>query len=76
MEFIIKEVFAFTTIDEDGTEGVIGFRSPDGQWMPLVGADMERVESLMPIAKSIGEVHNKRIFLKRFELKDSEEITS
>lgn len=52
----ISEMFAFITEDnqpDPGGEGVIGF-SPDGKsWMPMVGADMSRIKSLLPYALDI-----------------------
>lgn len=47
----IDEMYAFIVVDpRDGTEGVIGIRGPDG-WLPMVGADLARIEALRPIAQ-------------------------
>ncbi|GAJ00969.1 unnamed protein product [marine sediment metagenome] len=43
----IEQMFAFVACTEEG-EGVIGFKGSDG-WMPMVGADMDRVKSLLPM---------------------------
>lgn len=62
----IEEMFAFVTEDsgpED--EGIVGMNTGAG-WMPLVGADMARVESLKPIAKQIAAVTGKRIKILHF----------
>jgi len=48
----ITELYAFVSKDKDGNEGLLGFRSHEG-WMPMVGADVERVESLIPLANEI-----------------------
>jgi hypothetical protein len=70
----IDEMYAFVACDEDeNDEGIMGFRGIDGAWVPLVGADVARVESLKEIAKGIGEVTGKKIFIKRFKLVSTEE---
>jgi hypothetical protein len=49
----ITEMFAFVATDKNGDEGVMGFLEQGGAWVPLVGADMDRVDSLRPIAREI-----------------------
>lgn len=50
----IEEMYAFVTEDSGpDDEGIVGMSTESG-WMPLVGADMARVESLKPIARNIG----------------------
>lgn len=61
----ITEMFAFVAKDENG-EGVVGIRASDGTWMPLVGADHARIESLRPIAREIAEASGKEVILLRF----------
>jgi hypothetical protein len=49
----IEQMWAWTTVDpQDDTEGVIGVHTPDG-WLPLVGADRARMESVRPIVQSL-----------------------
>jgi len=48
----IEQMFAFVSCDDEG-EGVIGFKGSDG-WMPMVGADMDRVKSLLPMVVAMG----------------------
>ena len=48
----IDQMFAFIAKDHDGTEGVCAMLV-DGTWMPMVGADVARVESLKPIAQDL-----------------------
>uniref|UniRef100_A0A6M3X503 Uncharacterized protein n=1 Tax=viral metagenome TaxID=1070528 RepID=A0A6M3X503_9ZZZZ len=62
----IEEMYAFVTEDsgpED--EGIVGMNLGFG-WMPLVGADMARVESLKPIVRGIAAETGKRIKLLHF----------
>ncbi|KKM15091.1 hypothetical protein LCGC14_1699510 [marine sediment metagenome] len=62
----IEEMYAFVA-EESGPddEGIISLRA-GRHWMPLVGADMARVESLKPIAKRIGVASGKKIKLIHF----------
>jgi hypothetical protein len=63
--FKITEAFAFVMADDDGTEGVPGYLSK-GTWMPMVGTDLARVESLMPVAQEIANVARKPIRVVKF----------
>lgn len=46
-------------------EGVVA-KYIGNAWMPLVGADMKRIDSLRPIAGSIATNANKKVTLARF----------
>ncbi|MBA7486496.1 hypothetical protein ES707_22056 [subsurface metagenome] len=67
----IEQMYAFI-IEDTGPddEGVIAIQSMEGNqgriWLPLVGADMARVESLKPIARGIGEQQGKKVKLVQF----------
>ena len=62
----IEEMFAFVAEDSGpDDEGVVGMATGSG-WMPLVGADMARVESLKPIAQDIASQTGKKIKLIHF----------
>lgn len=65
----IEEMFAFVVRDDDGTEGVIGAYMQTG-WMPLVGADMARVESLIPAAQRVSTQINKPVHLVKFSVRE------
>jgi hypothetical protein len=53
MPLHIDEMYAFIATEEDG-EGVVAFFDPVTKTMvPMVGADMKRVDSLKPIAKDM-----------------------
>ncbi len=70
----IDSLYAFVAEDsgpED--EGIIGVQTEQG-WLPLVGADMARVEALRPLAKSIGQQTGKTIKLLHFETRKEVEI--
>ena len=60
----IDEMFAFVAIEDDG-EGLCAFKSGD-HWLPMVGADMKRVEQLRPIAQDIARMTGQEIRLIKF----------
>ena len=65
----ITEMFAFVAEGKGpDDEGVMGFRSDDGQWFPMVGADLARVASLRPIADEIARAMHKPYRVLRFKL--------
>jgi len=69
----INIIYAFISIDEGPEdEGIIGAKFGDA-WMPLVGADMKRVDSLRPLAKEIARVTGKRIVLAKFTVREDVE---
>lgn len=62
----IEEMFAFVAEDSGpGDEGVIA-ANLGGTWMPLVSANLARIESLRETAVQIGRLTGKRIRLLRF----------
>jgi len=62
----IEEMYAFVAEDSGpDDEGVVAM-SVSGVMMPLVGADIVRVESLRPIARSISAQTGKKIKLLHF----------
>ena len=76
----IEELYAFVCEDTGpDDEGVIGIQTgpgDDGQrlWLPLVGADMARVNSLRPIAQGIGRQIGKKVTLAHFDNRQDIEV--
>ena len=70
---MIDEMYAFCAEEVPGDEGVIGFFTGEG-WMPLVGADMARVEDLMKIAITSGRRTACSVTLKKFKLVSEEVV--
>jgi hypothetical protein len=70
MGFEITELFAFVIVDPrdpSQDEGVMAFLDPRTKaWLPMVGADMARVESLKPIANIAAKELNASYRIKRF----------
>lgn len=64
----ISQMFAFVMDDGKGAEGIMGISAADGSWMPLVGADMARVESLKPLADDIAKQIERSYRILKFKL--------
>lgn len=77
--FYIGKLFAFISTDEQGNEGVCAFFDRySGTMLPMIGADMDRVESLRPLAQQLAQEYAKtkrKISLVVFETRrEVEEI--
>ena len=59
----IDEIYAFISHDDVG-EGIMGFMARNGQWMPMIGSDLEAVNNLKTIANAIGAPYEIRYFKK------------
>ena len=64
----IESMYAFIQLDpRDNTEGVIAFMDPNTRtWMPMVGADMSRIEQLRPLAKDTARITKRPVRLVHF----------
>ena len=65
----IDRMYAFVADDGGPSdEGVMAFIAPGtGQWMPMVGADLDRIKSLLPMAESISHQTGKPFKVLLFE---------
>jgi hypothetical protein len=61
----IDRIYAFVTKDKDGHEGIMAYMTDQG-WMPMVGADMDRVESLKPQADKIAKISGMEYEIREF----------
>ena len=74
MSLKIDKMYAFVAEDKNGDEGVIGMQTNSG-WMPLVGADMKRINSLIPIVQNIVNQTNHPVKILMFsDRKEIDEI--
>ena len=65
----ITELFAFVSIGSDpDDEGIMAFQTNDGTWMPMIGADMTRVNELKPMADRISEIAGKPYKILQFKI--------
>lgn len=69
----IDEMYAFVAVHDDQDEGVMGMPTAQG-WLPMVGADMARMESLKDLAKVLAQRSGKRIRLLRFSVREELEV--
>jgi hypothetical protein len=69
----IQEMFAFVAVDPEGNEGITGMKVGD-TWMPMVGADMDRMKSLWPHAMEMQRTTGTKVKLKKFRLVSEEEM--
>lgn len=69
--FVIREVWAFICIHDDGDEAVPAtFHDPSRTWLPMVAADVKRVESFREIAAEMAKRSGKRIVLAKFSTRE------
>lgn len=61
----IEEMYAYIAEEGPEDEGVVAMKMGD-TWMPMVGADMARMESLKPIALVIGLETGQEVKLVKF----------
>ncbi len=65
----ITEMYAFVCTDGDpDDEGVLAFCDARGRWFPMMGADMERVASMIPIADEIAKRSGQPYRILHFKL--------
>lgn len=62
----IEEMYAFVAAEsEPDDEGVVA-SLVNGAWLPFVGSDMDRVESLRAAAQQFATAGNRRVLILRF----------
>ena len=60
----IEKMYAFVAENDEG-EGVMAFKSGN-TWMPMVGADFKRIDSLLSIAQSMSRISGKEFKILQF----------
>lgn len=63
--FVIKELWAYVQVGDDGDEGVLAELVGDS-WIPLIGADEVRLKQLRPTAEAIAHATGKPVMLRHF----------
>lgn len=61
----IQQLYCFAVTDDDGNEGVPAV-SKDGMMLPLMGADMERMDSMRPFMREFEKQSGKKVRLYKF----------
>ena len=70
----IESMYAFVVEDTaPDDEGLIA-QTVGSMWMPMVGADMKRIDSLRPVAAAIGKRIGKKIKLVKFTNRQEVEV--
>lgn len=59
----VDKLYAYVADDD----GLMAFHSPSTGWMPLVGIDEARMQTLYPIAKTISKASGKTFRVLLFE---------
>lgn len=71
----ITEIFAFVAEDSGpDDEGITAMQVGHQAWMPLIGGDMTRIDSLRKIAVGIARRTGKPIKLVRFTQREELEV--
>lgn len=69
----IDTIWAFVSVDpDDGNEGVCAFHTGEG-WMPMIAADIARLDQIRPIAQKIARDRQQAVKLVRFSQRTEEE---
>ena len=69
----IDQMYAYVVMDDDDTEGIPAFMNGNTA-IPMVGADLARIESLNPIAKQLAAELGKKVTLVRFSVREQLEV--
>lgn len=73
--FKIKSIKAFIATEDDGTEGIIAMKMPNGLMMPLVYADDAHGKALKPYVIKLAKALGKKAMLAQFSVRENiEEI--
>ena len=66
MPLVIEKLYAWIMVDEDGDEAIPAMTLADNGWLPMIGADEARMESLRPIVQRIADKRGLMAVLKVF----------
>lgn len=61
----IEKMYAFVAENDEG-EGVMAFKSGN-IWMPMIGADFKRIDSLLFIANEMSKISGKEFKILQFD---------
>lgn len=65
----IPELWAFLSIDPDGTEGIVAHLGSNG-WLPLVTGDEANLAAMRMMAREAASLSGRRIRLVKFTARD------
>jgi hypothetical protein len=65
----IVELYVFVSVDKAGNEGVMAFQS--GRiFYPMVGADLDRVKSIIPMAEKIAKAAKSDYRILKYSIRE------
>ena len=71
----IDEIWAYIATDTSpNDEGIAAFLVPGKAWIPMVGADKERMESLRATAQKVADGSGSPVTLCRFSVREELEV--
>ena len=68
--FKVIALTAFVFTDCNGEEGILAMQQKNGEWMPLIGASEERIESFRSYAEKIARRMNCPVQLVKFSVRE------
>lgn len=69
----IEKLYAFLSVSPDGAEGILAFHTGE-TWMPMVGANMERMNSLRAFAYETSVLSGVTVVLAEFTNRVGREV--
>lgn len=72
--FRIRQLWAWTQVDVDDQEGIIGMLGPDRTWMPLIASDQVRLDDLRPYAERVARETGRPVRLRTFAATDEGKV--
>ena len=72
-QYRITSLWAFTSVDTDGTEGIVGMTVPGLGMVPLVGADLARIDSLRSYAQTVATATGLPVTLSHFSVRTDQD---
>jgi hypothetical protein len=68
--FIMSEVYAFVTQDQEGNEGVVTIINPHGQMQPLISFDDSQLDLMKGAAQQIADETKQDIQMIKFTTRE------
>jgi len=68
------KLYAFSMIDHAGNESLVGIPAPNGDWLPLIDSNPERIDALTVFAGNVGKEQDCKIKLLTFKLETETNI--
>jgi hypothetical protein len=70
----VTEIFAFIAEDTGPDDEGVAAALMGNNWVPLLGADMARIDSLRPLSEQIAQSTGKQVRLLKFSHREEMEV--